>query len=88
MPQLQLLPIMKSCYRWNLDYVRLLLVMLGHNKYVLMMIEYFFKWLHIVALLNKFNEGFAYAFLERILSCFGALAKVLTNQRHELLGEF
>ena len=57
-------------------------------KYVLMMIEYFSKWIELVALLDKFNERVAYAFLDRVLSRFGALTEVLTDQDREFLEEF
>jgi hypothetical protein len=59
-----------------------------YNKYVLVMIEHFSKWIELVALLDKFNEGVAYSFLDRVLSCFGAPTEVLTDQRRELFGEF
>jgi transposase-like protein len=52
------------------------------------MIEHFSKWIELVALLDKFSEEAAYSFLDRVLSCFGAPAKVLTDQRREFLGEF
>jgi hypothetical protein len=38
--------------------------------------------------LNKYNEGIAYAFFDRVLSHFGALAKVLTDQGMDFQGEF
>jgi hypothetical protein len=60
----------------------------GHNKYVLVMIEHFSKWIELVALPDKFSEGATYSFLDRILSCFGAPAEVLTDQEREFLGEF
>jgi hypothetical protein len=50
-----------------------------HNKYVLVMIEHFSKWIELVALPDKFSEGAAYSFLDRVLSRFGALAEVLTD---------
>ena len=37
---------------------------------------------------NKFNKGIAYSFLDRVLSHFGAPAKVLIDQEREFLGEF
>ena len=52
------------------------------------MIEHFSKWIELVALLDKFSEGAAYAFLDRVLSRFGAPAEVLTDQGREFLGEF
>jgi transposase-like protein len=42
----------------------------------------------LVALPNKFSEGAAYLFLDRVLSRFGAPAEVLTDQGREFLGEF
>jgi transposase-like protein len=59
-----------------------------HNKYVLVMIEPFSKWIELVALSDKFSKRVAYSFLDRILSRFGAPAKVLTDQGREFLGEF
>jgi hypothetical protein len=78
MPHLQPLPIMGLGYRWSLDFAGPLPVTPRHNKYVLVMIEHF----------SKFSKGAAYSFLDRVLSCFGAPAKVLTDQGREFLGEF
>jgi hypothetical protein len=52
------------------------------------MIEHFSKWIELVALPDKFNEGAAYSSLDRVLSRFGAPAEVLTDQGREFLGEF
>jgi hypothetical protein len=48
MPQLQPLPIMGLGYRWSLDFVGPLPVTPRHNKYVLVMIEHFSKWIELV----------------------------------------
>jgi hypothetical protein len=88
MPQLQPLPIMGLGYRWSLDFVGPLPITPRHNKYVLVMIEHFSKWIELVALPDKFSEGAAYSFLDRVLSRFGAPAEVLTDQGREFLGEF
>jgi hypothetical protein len=88
MPQLQRLPIMGLGYRWSLDFAGPLPVTPRHNKYVLVMIEHFSKWIELVALPNKFSEGAAYSFLDCVLSRFGAPAEVLTDQGREFLGEF
>ncbi len=48
--------------------------------YVLVMVEHFSKWIELVPSPNKSNEGVAYAFLDRVLNHFGALAEVLTDQ--------
>lgn len=52
------------------------------------MIEHFSKWIELAALPDKFREGAAFAFLDRVLSRFGAPAEVLKNQGREFLGEF
>ena len=88
MAVLQPLPIMDLGYRWSLDFARPLPITKRHNKYVLVMIEYFSKWIELLALLDKSNEGVAYAFLDLVLSRFGAPTEVLTNQGREFLGEF
>jgi hypothetical protein len=66
-------------YRWNLDFAGPLALMARHNKYVLVMVEHFSKWIELVPSLNKSNEGVAYAFLDRVLNHFDALAEVLTD---------
>ncbi len=38
--------------------------------------------------LNKSNKGITYAFFDRVLSHFGALVEVLTDQGMEFQGEF
>jgi transposase InsO family protein len=75
-------------YRWSLDFVGPLPVTPRHNKYVLVMIEHFSKWIELVALPDKFSEGAAYSFLDCVLNRFGAPAEVLTDQGREFLGEF
>ncbi len=62
--------------------------MVWHNKYVLVMVEHFSKWIELVPSLNKSNEGVVYAFLDRVLNHFGAPAEVLTDQGTEFQGEF
>jgi hypothetical protein len=44
------------------------------------MIEHFSKWLELVPLPDYSNEGVTYAFLDRVFSRFGVLAKVLADQ--------
>jgi hypothetical protein len=52
------------------------------------MIEYFLKWLELVALLNHTNEGVVYAFKNKMYSQFGASTKILINQGIELCDKF
>jgi len=52
------------------------------------MVEHFSKWIELVPSPNKSSKGIMYAFLDRVLSHFGALAEVLTDQGMEFQGEF
>ncbi len=44
------------------------------------MVEHFSKWLELVPLLDHNNEGATYAFLNKMISKFGVLAKVFIDQ--------
>jgi hypothetical protein len=59
-----------------------------HNRYTLVMVEHFSKWIKLVPLPDKYSEGVAYAFLDRVLGHFGALAKVLIDQGTDFKGDF
>jgi hypothetical protein len=52
------------------------------------MIKHFSKWLELVPLSNQNSEGVTYAFLDKILSRFGALVKVIIDQGTKFYGEF
>ncbi len=82
-PQLHPMPIMGLGYRWSLDFVGPLPLMERHNRYVLVMVEHFSKWIELVPSPDKSSEGVAYTFLNRVLSHFGAPTEVLTNQGTE-----
>ena len=75
-------------YRWSLDFAGPLPLTMRHNRVVLVMVEHFSKWIELVVLLDKGSEGAAIAFLDRVLSHFGAPVEVLTDQGREFLGEF
>jgi hypothetical protein len=51
------------------------------------MVEHFSKWIELLPSFNKSSEGVAYAFLNRVLSHFGAPVEVLINQGTEFQGE-
>ncbi|CAM6102398.1 unnamed protein product [Calypogeia fissa] len=70
-------------YRWSLDFAGPLPLTVRHHRYVLVMVEHFSKWIELVALPDKASEETAYAFLDRVLSHFGAPAEVLTDQGTE-----
>ena len=82
-PQSCPLPIMGLGYRWSLDFAGPLPLTMCHNRYALVMVEHFSKWLELIALPDKSSEGVAYAFLDRVLSHFGAPAEALTDQGME-----
>jgi transposase-like protein len=52
------------------------------------MVEHVSKWIELVLSPDKSNKGVAYAFLDRVLSHFGAPAEVLIDQGMEFQGEF
>jgi hypothetical protein len=66
-------------YHWSLDFAGPLPLTIWHNKYVLVMVEHFCKWVELVSSPDKFSKGVVCAFLDRVLSHFGAPAEVLTN---------
>lgn len=70
-------------YRWSLDFVGPLPLTVRHNRYVLVMVEHFSKWIELVPSPDKSSEGIMYAFLDKVLSHFGAPVKVLTDQGTE-----
>ncbi len=55
---------------------------------MLVMVEHLSKWIELVPSLDKSSEGVTYAFLDRVLSHFGAPAEVLTDQGIKFQGEF
>jgi hypothetical protein len=57
-----------------------------HNRYVLVMIERFSKWLKLVPLLDCNSEGITYAFLDMVLNRFKALAKGTLTKVHNFVG--
>ena len=66
-PILHPLLIMGLDYWWSLYFAGPLPITKRHNKYVLVMIEHFSKWIELVTLPDKFSKGVAYAFFDRVL---------------------
>jgi transposase len=58
------------------------------NVYILIMIEHLSKWIELVALLDKSSRSTSQAFLQQVLTRFGACAECLTDQRSKFRGEF
>jgi hypothetical protein len=86
-PKLKLVPIMGMFYRWGVDLCKMLVPSKNGNRYVVVMIEHFTKWVEFVPIPEKTPEHTAAA-LKRVLTMFGAPAEVLTDQGDEFLGEF
>ncbi|KAH8968866.1 hypothetical protein BDL97_02G004000 [Sphagnum fallax] len=82
--------VLQQAKRYRLEGTHILRVWedVRHNKYVLVMVEHFSKWIELVPSPNKSSEGVAYAFLDRVLNHFGAPVKALTDQGTEFQGEF
>jgi hypothetical protein len=78
--------IFNHCLSWGLDTNKIwtllthLILIIQHNRYYLVMIEHFLKWLKLVPLLDCNNESDAYAFLDIVLTRFGALVEILINK--------
>jgi len=53
----------------------------------MIMIEHFSKWVELVALPNKSSHSTNHAFLQHVLSRFGACAECLTDKGSEFKGE-
>jgi hypothetical protein len=54
----------------------------------MIMIEHFSKWVELVALPDKSSHSTSRAFLQQVLSRFGACAECLTDQGSKFRGEF
>ena len=75
-------------YRWGVDFAGPLDASPKGNKYVMVCIEHFSKWVELVPVPSKSSAGVARAFLEGVLSRYGALGEVITDQGGEFQGEF
>jgi len=54
----------------------------------MIMIEHFSKWVELVTLPDKSSHITNQAFLQQVLSRFGAYAKCLIDQGSKFMGEF
>lgn len=86
-PVLKPLPIMGMFYRWGVDLCKMPVISTDGNRYVVVMIEHFSKWVELVPIPEKTAANTAEA-LKRVLTMFGAPAEVLTDQGDEFRGEF
>ena len=58
------------------------------NKYVMIAVEHFTKWVELVSIRSKSSADVAHAFLDQVLSRVGAPREVLTDQGKEFQGAF
>ena len=58
------------------------------NRYVMIAVDHFTKWVELVPLKSKSSADVAHAFLDQVLSRFGAPGEVLTDQGKEFQGAF
>jgi hypothetical protein len=81
------IPVMGLFYRWGVDMCKMPHTSEDGNKYVVVMVEEFTKWVELVPIPEKSSFCTAAA-LKGVLTRFGAPAEVLTDQREEFRGEF
>jgi hypothetical protein len=86
-PTLKLLPIMGMFYRWGVDLCKMPSKSVSGNRYVVVMIEHFSKWIELVPIPEKTSHHTAAA-LRGVLCKYGAPAEVLMDQGEEFQGEF
>jgi hypothetical protein len=79
------LPIMGLFYRWGVNLCKMLHTSEDGDKYVVVMIEHFTKWVELVPEKLSFYTAAA---LKGVLTRFGAPAEVLTDQGEEFQREF
>ena len=77
--ELQPSPIRGLGYRWGVYFAGPLAVTDSGNKYVLVCIEHFTKWVELVPLPSKSSKGAARGLLEGVLSRYGAPGEVITD---------
>jgi len=75
-------------YCWSCDLAGELPQTSRGNVYIMIMIGHFSKWVELVALPDKSSHSTNQAFLQQVLSRFGACAECLTDQGLEFRGEF
>jgi hypothetical protein len=82
-PELKPLPIMGLFYRWGCDLCKMTVESNRGNRYVMVMIEHFSKWIELVPLPAKEPEYTAAALRDVLVNRFGAPAEVVTDQGAE-----
>jgi hypothetical protein len=86
-PALKPLPIMGIFYRWEVELCKMPFKSVSGNKYVVVMIEHYSKWIKLVPIPDKTSHHTAAA-LRGVLCRYGAPAEVLTDQGEVFQGKF
>jgi hypothetical protein len=73
-------PILGMFYHWSCDLAGELPHTSRGNVYIMIVIGHFSKWVELIALPDKSSHSTSQAFLQQVLSRFGACAKCLTDQ--------
>jgi hypothetical protein len=81
-------PIQGMFYRWSCDLAKELPQTSKGNVYIMIMIEHFSKWVELVMLPDKSSHSTSQAFLQQVLSRFGACTECLTDQGSKFKGKF
>jgi hypothetical protein len=76
---LQPLPIQGLFYHWSCDLAGELPQTSRGNVYIMIMIEHFSKLIELVALVDKSSHNTSQAFLQHVLSRFGACGECLID---------
>ena len=85
-PVLHPLEVKGLMYRWGLDLFGPYPASTRGNKYVLVCIEHFSKWIEVFPLQNKTADEIAYYLLHGVIARFGAPAEILTDGGGEFEG--
>jgi hypothetical protein len=75
-------------YHWSCDLAGELPQTSKGNVYIMIMIEYFSKWVEFIALPNKSSHNTSQVFLQEVQSRFGVCVECLTNQGSKFRGKF
>ena len=75
-------------YRWGVDFDGPLALTKAGNKWVLVCIEHFPKWVELIPLPSKSSRDFSQGLLQVVLGRYGAPGEILTDQGSEFKGEF
>ena len=87
-PVLHPLPIKGLFYRWHVDLAGPFIVTKQGNKYLMIAVEAFSKYVEVLPIKDKSAPEVAYHFLHGVLARYGACAEVVTDGGGEFKAEF